>query len=74
MLLSYTYLTPSYNHGQKSWDIVHLWLFKHVQKKLLVAYPSPHPTSYVEKTSLQYFLTFNILLGGGGGTWNRLLK
>ena len=33
--------------------------------------PSPHPTYNVENTYPQLFLTFNIVLGGGGGNCRR---
>ena len=36
--------------------------------------PSPHPTYNVENTYPQLFLTFNIVLGGGGGNCNVVLK
>ena len=36
--------------------------------------PSPHPTYNVENTYPQLFLTFNIVLGGGGGNCNIVLK
>ena len=41
---------------------------------LHVPNPSPHPTYNVENMYLQFFLTFNIVLGGGGGNCNRVLK
>ena len=36
--------------------------------------PSPHPSYNVESTDPQLFLTFNIVLGGGGGNCNVDLK
>ena len=61
--------------------IAHVWLFKNICKtkirtrfKLHVACPCPHPIYNVDNTSPQFLLTFNIVLGGGGGTCNRLLK
>ena len=36
--------------------------------------PSPHPSYNVENTHPQLFLTLNIVLGGGGGNCNVVLK
>ena len=36
--------------------------------------PSPHPSNNVENTYPQLFLTLNIVLGGGGGNCNVVLK
>ena len=36
--------------------------------------PSPHPSYNVENTYPQLFLTLNIVLGGGGGNCNVVLK
>ena len=59
---------------------MHLWLFTNTRNKEsrdiqpTRAQPLPHPTYNVENTYPQLFLTFNIVLGGGGGNCNVVLK
>lgn len=45
----------------------------HARFNLHMPNPSPHPTYNVENMYLNFFLTFNIVLGGGGGNCYRVI-